>query len=136
MRLATLLVAVVALLVPGSGLTGAQRRAKGPKPPDLRILECAGHRSGEQITIDGRVKNTGEKTLRGVTLSFDFFAPNRTPLTTQKAALDEETVEPGAEAVFRVALNEPPRAVEFDVGAQDGEGRDLRVANVGPFVID
>lgn len=136
MRLAALLFAVVGLVYSGSGLAGAQRRGRIPKPPDLTILECSGHRSGGQITIDGRLKNTGEKPFRGIVLSFDFFAPNRTPLTTQKAPLDEETVEPGAEAVFRVALNEPPRAVEFDIGAQEGEGRELRVANAGPHVID
>ena len=117
-------------------LSGADKKRKGPKPPDVEIVEVAGHRGQGVIGIDGTLRNTGEKPIKGLVLLFDFMAPGRQVVTTQKGALDEELLEPGSEAVFRVALNAPPRAVEFQINAVDGSSRELRVANPGPFVIE
>ncbi len=117
-------------------LSGAEKKKKGPKPPDLDILEVAAHRSEEQIAIDGRVRNTGERAIRGLVLYFDFMAPGKAHLTTQNSPLENELLEPGQDAMFRVALKDPPRAVEFLINAMDAEGRDLRVSKPGPFVIE
>jgi hypothetical protein len=63
-------------------------------------------------------------------------ASGRAVITTQKIALDDEILEQGKESVFRVQTNDPVRAVEFQINAVDGSGRDLRVAKAGPFAIE
>src|SRR5438093_423894 len=79
---------------------------------------------------------SGEKPIKQLTLLFDFMAPGRQVITTQKAAIDEERLEPGKEAVFHMELNDPPRSVEFQINAADGSGRELRIAKAGPFPIE
>ena len=131
MRRALFLLIIVAMC-----LSGAQKRRKGPKRPDLEIAQISSHRGEEQISIDGKLRNTGERTFKGVNLFFDFMAPGKQHLTTQSAPVEEEVIEPGAGSAFRVALDSPPRAVEFLISAQDGDGRDLTISNPGPFVIE
>lgn len=109
---------------------------KKRKPPDIEVLEASGRRGESKVSVDGRVRNTGEKPIKGLTLLFDFMAPGRQVVTTQKAAIDEEILEPGKEAAFHMELNAPPRSVEFQINATDGTGRELRVAKPGPFPIE
>jgi hypothetical protein len=131
-RRQTLFVLIPLALMPAAP---AQKR-KGPKPPDLEVVEASAHRSAGMISLDGRVRNTGERPIRGLVLVFDFLAPDKVPLTTQKAQVDEEVLEVGKEAVFRMALNDSVRAVEFRINAVDQNNRDLRVARPGPFPIE
>ncbi len=109
---------------------------KKPKPPDVEVLEVTGRRSADNIQIDGRVRNSGEKPIRGMILLFNFLGPDKESLTTQKSPIDEEVLEPGKEASFRVELAAPPRAVQFEMNATDTQDRDFRVANAGPFTIE
>jgi hypothetical protein len=109
---------------------------KKRKPPDIEVLEASGRRGESKVSVDGRVRNTGEKPIKELTLLFDFMAPGRQVVTTQKAAIDEEILEPGKEAAFHMELNAPPRSVEFQINAADGSGRELRVAKPGPFPIE
>ncbi len=114
----------------------ADKKKKAPKPPDLEVVEASAHRNGDKIALEGRVRNTGERPLRGLVLIFDFMAPGSQVITSQKGAIDDEVLGLGQEAVFHMELNEPPRAVEFQIQAVDGGGRDLRVIKAGPFPID
>jgi hypothetical protein len=114
-------------------VTGAEKKRK---PPDVEVLEATGRRSEGSVAIEGRVRNTGEKPIKGMILLFDFMASGRAVITTQKIALDDEILEQGKESVFRVQTNDPVRAVEFQINAVDGSGRDLRVAKAGPFAIE
>ena len=109
---------------------------KKPKPPDLEVLAAAAHRGEKTISLEGHVRNSGDKPLRGLTLIFHFMAPGKKVVTTQKAQIDEELLEPGQQAAFHVELNGPPRSVEFAIDAADGSGRELRVAKSGPFPIE
>lgn len=109
---------------------------KKRKPPDVEVVDAAGHRSEGSVTIEGRVRNTGEKPIKGMVLLFDFMASGRAVIATQKIALDDELLEPGKESTFRVQTNDPVRAVEFQLNAVDESGRDLRVAKAGPFPIE
>ena len=119
------------LLVAAVCLLAADRKPKGKKPPDIEVLELKVRRVEGKVTLDGRVRNGGEKVLSGVVLIFDFLAPGKVPLTTQKTNLDEENLEPGKEASFRAEMVDPVRAVECVLsGAQDSGGRDLRLAKV------
>lgn len=116
-------------------LLGADKK-KAPKPPDVEVIEASARRGGEKIALDGRVRNSGLKPVRGLVLVFDFLAPGKQVITTQKGAVDEESLDLNAEAAFHVELNAPPRAVQFQIGAVDEAGRDLRVAKPGPYAIE
>jgi hypothetical protein len=123
-KLSTLLVLALALA------TAADKKG------DVEVLEAAGHRGEQTISIEGRLRNTSEKPLRRLTLLVDFMAPGRQVVTTQKAPIDEEILPPGEESVFRLELKAPPRAVEFQFNMVDAAGRDQRVVNPGPFPIE
>jgi len=122
------------LVVLGVCLCAAPQKRRG-KPPDVEIIQPVMRRSGEDILLDGRLRNCAGKPIHGLVLFFDFMAPGRQVVTTQKGALDEELLEPGQEAEFRMQVKAPPRVVAIRVGAADEDGRHLRVGNPGPFVI-
>ena len=110
-------------------LPAADRKPRKGKLPDIEVVEMKVRRTEGKVMLDGRVRNGGEKTLPGVVLIFDFFAPGKVPITTQKNTLDQETLEPGQEAAFHGEMVDPVRAVECVLSAaEDGEGRDLRLA--------
>jgi hypothetical protein len=104
---------------------------KKKKLPDLEVLELKVHRLDGKVTIDGRVRNSGEKHLEGVIVFFDFLATGSTVITTQRTGIDDEMLEPGKESGFRGELVDPVRAVECRINtAEDKGGRDLRLAKV------
>jgi hypothetical protein len=109
---------------------------KKKKPPEIQVMEASAHRGESKVSLDGRLRNTGEKPIKALMLLFDFMAPGRQVITTQKAPIDEELLEPGKDAAFHMELNDPPRSVEFQINAADGSGRELRVAGAGPFPIE
>src|ERR1041385_2327673 len=107
-------------------LSGAEKRKK---PPDVTILECSGHRDNGRITLDGKVRNTGEKPIHGLLLLFDFLSSDKAVLTTQKGPVEDEMLAPGQESSFHLECEQPPRAVRYQLNAVDRAGRDLRIAN-------
>ena len=127
----TLRVILVLALVVGS--VAAQKKKK---PPDVEVLEASAHRGEVKISVDGRLRNSGEKPIKELTLSFDFLAPGNQMVTTETGAIEEEVLEPGKEAAFHMESSAPPRAVAFQINAADGSGRQLRVAKSGPFPIE
>jgi len=58
--------------------------------------------------VDGRVRNSGEKPIKQLMLVFDFMAPGKQVITTQKGAIDEELLAPGQEAVSNGAQRPAP----------------------------
>jgi hypothetical protein len=127
--------ALVIFAVVAVSLSGADKKKKN-KPPDITIVETSARRTEGRVALDGRIRNSGEKPIQGLVLLFDFLAPGSLVITTQKAPIDEEMLEPGKESVFRVELNDPVRAVQYQLNAVDRVGRELKVANPGPFVIE
>src|SRR5580765_7333653 len=89
---------------------------KKPKPSDVEVLEASAHRGETRISIDGRIRNSGERALKKLTLLFHFMAPGKQVVTTQKSSLDEELLDRGQEVSFHVELNAPPRSVEVEIG--------------------
>jgi len=128
MRRAVILTAILVLSVAGAD--------KKKKPPDVTVVECNGRRTNGRITFDGRVRNTGEKTINGLILLFDFLSSDNVVLTTLKGPTEDELLEPGNESSFHLESDEPPRAVRYQLNAVDRNGRDLRIANAGAFAID
>jgi hypothetical protein len=128
MKRAVILTAILVL-----SLSGADRKKK---PPDIQIVECNSRRGDGKITFDGRVRNSGEKTITGLMLLFDFLSTDKVILTTLKGPVEDEVLEPGKESNFHLESDEPPRAVRYQLNAVDHGGRDLRIANAGPFAIN
>jgi len=130
MRRAVILLAVVVLSIAGAD------RNKKKKPPDLTVVESSARRGNGKIAFDGKVRNTGERTIHGLILLFDFLSSDKETLTTLKGPVEEQVLDSGQESSFHLESDEPPRAVRYQLNAVDQGGRDLRVANAGPFAIE
>ena len=127
---------VTALLILASLLYPQTKKRKSPKPPDLEIMKVDARRTADGISIDGKVKNAGEKPLRGVVLLIDFLAPGKEVVTTKSGPVEIDELAPGDESEFRLQINDQNRAVHIRFNAEDKDKRDLRVENAGPFVIE
>ena len=110
-------------------LFAAAAQQKGKKPADVQILETKAVRDGAKIKVDGKVRVTGEKSLHGLVIIFDFRSPEKEVGTSQKAVIDEETMETGREGVFRSEMADSARAVRYTLRAFDMHEKELRVAN-------
>ena len=122
---------LLVLLLTAMCLPAADKKPKTKKLPDIEVLELKVRRMEGKVTVDGRVRNGGEKLLEGVVLILDFLAPDKVPITTQKTNLDDENLPPGKESTFRGEMVDPVRAVECVLSAaEDTNGRDLRLSKV------
>ena len=108
---------------------------KKKKPPDIQVLEIKARRDGSLVTIDGRLRATGEKPVSRLVLSFDFLASGHSVIVTKKAGIDEDTLQTGDEAPFHVETNCPPKAIEIGVSAFKNGNVELSVENPGPYPI-
>jgi len=113
---------------------GALQKPK--KPADVELLESKVVREPTRITVDGKIRVTGEKPLRGLVLYFDFRSPEKEVVTTQKAVITEDTVEAGYEGVFHSEMADAARAVRYTIRAFDIHEKELRLVNTGPFPIE
>src|SRR5579872_3462071 len=105
MKRAVLLLAIVVL-----SLSGADKKKK---PPEVTVVECKARRDNGKITFDGKVRATGEKTIRGLVLLVDFLSTDNELLTTLNAPVEEEELETGKESSFHFDSDEPPRAIRY-----------------------
>jgi len=117
-------------------LFAAAAQQKGKKPADVQILETKAVRDGAKIKVDGKIRVTGEKSLHGLVIVFDFRSPEKEVVTSQKAVIDEETMETGREGVFRSEMADSARAVRYTLRAFDMHEKELRVANPGPYPVE
>lgn len=129
------LVILVGILLASLCLLG-QDKKKVPKPPDMEVVTASARRSGDTIHFDGTVRNTSPKPLEKVLILVDAFAPNHKPMVQRKSALEPEYLAPGDEADFHLAMPDTGQLVEFELQAEDGKARELRVARNGPFPIE
>ena len=130
MRILTAAALAVSLLT----VAAAQKQKK---PPDVQIVETKAVReSTTKISVDGKVKVTAEKPLRGLVIVFDFRSPEKEVVTSQKAIIQEDTMESGREGVYHAEMMDAVRAVNYTIRAFDFHEKELRVANPGPFVVE
>src|SRR3954453_11930237 len=126
-----LVLLVFAILVFG------QKKGKEGKPPELELLEATAHRQDGMVTVDARVKNVGEKPIKSLQIVVDFVGPDRKQvITTKRGRVQEAVLDPGEEAEFHAQLEDPSRAVDFQISFEDTNGRYLRGENTGPFPIE
>jgi hypothetical protein len=105
------------------------------KKAEVQVVSTKAMRSDDRILVDCRVRVVA-KPLRGLVVYFDLLSPENGVVTTQKAVLDDERVQPGQERTCHSALPDEPRAVRFKIRASDLGERELRVGNDGPFPIE
>ncbi len=129
MRIGILALAVLLVCFNGAG----QRKQK---PPEVVVLEARAHRSEGKILVDFRVRVTAGKPLRGLVVVFDLMSPENGVVSSEKAVLDEATVEPGQERSSQSVTSDQGRAVRYKIRAFDLGERELRVTNAGPFPIE
>jgi len=113
-----------------------QKKGKTPKPPEILILEITCHRDNGDVTVDGKLKADGERTLKDVQLIVDFHGTGKQLLESKRGPVDSERLDPGDETEFHLRVADPIRAVGFTLRAEEGDGRDLRIENSGPFPIE
>ncbi len=106
------------------------------KPADVEVIETKARRVDDRITLDGRVRFTGERPAHGLVIVFDFLSAEQAIVTTQKTQVADDVVRAGREASYQTVLVDPVRAVSYQVRAVDAADRDLRVANPGPYPIE
>jgi hypothetical protein len=114
---------------------GAQRRPS--KRPQVEVVRLAAARQADgTLSIDGRLKNSGEKPLENVTLVFNLLAPGKEIVSAERGELDEEVLDPGQEAEFHWAMKDNPRAVKLTISAEDHSGNEVTVLKPGPYTIE
>jgi hypothetical protein len=129
MRLLGAIVLAIALLT----VAVAQKQKKAP---DVNIVETKAVREQTKITVDGKVKCTAEKALKGLIIVFDFRSPEKEVVTSQKTTIEEDNMEPGKDGVFHAEMVDAVRAVAYTIRAFDGHEKELRVSNPGPYIVE
>jgi hypothetical protein len=100
-RLMCLLVSIAAA-VPG-------QKKPDEKKLDVQVLELKAKQSQRQLALDGRVRAVAPKSIRGLTIFFDFLSDDGTVLASEKTKVDEELLAPGRILHPRRYRYPPPR---------------------------
>jgi hypothetical protein len=109
---------------------------KPRKAPDVEVVDVKCHRTEDKLTLDGKVKVTGEKPLKGLVLEFSFLGSSGDVLTAQKAEVSDETLNKNEEPSFHAETLNPPGSIQYKIRAFDAAERELRIGNAGPFTIE
>jgi hypothetical protein len=129
MRRTLILFALFGILLPG--------QQKKVKSSELEVLQITVHRQDDKIIgVDGSVRNNSPKPFTKMQMVFEFFAPGKQSITIQKGPADSDDLQPGDVVEFHLQLRAPARAVTVLVGAENGDGRELKVGNGGPFAVE
>lgn len=105
------------------------------KPPDIELVEVAVHRDAENITIDGKVRNIGDRPAKKLRVLIEFRSPEGKVISTGRTGVEGDDLEPGAEAEFHSQVPDEVRAVDVMFNFEDGGGRWLKPVNAGPHTI-
>ena len=124
-----LLLAVVPVAFPA-------KKPQQPKPAAIEVLETSAIRDGDYLNVDGRLKNVGERAANRVVISIDILDSDKRAITIAKGESEPSSIEPEEEAIFHARLSSPARAVYFRLSFVEGNGRDLKSTNTGPFAIE
>lgn len=106
------------------------------KKSDVQVLECKPRRSEDKIVTDVRLRVTSEKTLKGLVLVFHFLDSGGNPIVDAKTSVSDDSLDPGEEPSVRASAPSPPGAIKCKLQAFDGDERELRIVNPGPFTIE
>src|SRR5688500_18478753 len=76
----------------------AQKKQPQPKPAEIEVVETAARREDNRLTVDARLRNTGERPARKLVVIFEVLDSDKNVLTRQKGEIEEEELEPGEES--------------------------------------
>ncbi|HUQ94512.1 MAG TPA: hypothetical protein VM120_22710 [Bryobacteraceae bacterium] len=124
------------LLMLASLCFGLQKKGKPPKPPEITMIEVTCHRVAGDVMLDGRLKVSGDKPINKLQLLIDFLGTDGQLLQTKRGEVDSGTLDPNEETEFRMRVSDPIRAVKYALRLEDGNAKELRVDNAGPFPIE
>jgi hypothetical protein len=88
------------------------------------------------IGVEGKVRNCGTHSERGLQLIFTVIAPSGEEVSRQRGLVDSDPFEPGDEFEFHWQMKDQGRAVEMRIAAQDRQGRIIDINNPGPYTIE
>jgi hypothetical protein len=129
-RLRSILIIAFALL---PGVFGDKK----PKMPEVSVIQFAANRSDDLILVDGKFKNVGEKPIRRMIYIIDFLATDgKQVLTTQRAEIEDEVLEPDTEAEVHGQVRSPAGATSLALRFEEAGGRALRTGKAGPYPIE
>ena len=109
---------------------------KPRKAAEVTVSSFSAARKAGVIEMEAALANSGSKPLAGLRVSFQLFTSDHRPLTTQQAAAEEATLNPGEESRIEAQMPDAPGAVRVEVAVTDGAGRELRVGKPGPYDIE
>ena len=115
---------------------GAGQHKKPRGKTAIEILRITSLRQEGRIVFEGELKVNKEKPIKGLVMHFSYFETGGDLLTIQKIPVENNTLAPGDEKQFQVQGRDVPRAVKFRVSVTDLEGRELSLANNGPYPLD
>jgi len=114
----------------------AQKKNPPLKEAEIEVIDPAVRHEAGRITVDGRLKNVGEKPARKLAVFYEVLDSDRNVLTRQKGEIAEEELEPDQETEIHAQMHFHARAVHLRLSFEDGAGRELRGVNAGPFTIE
>jgi hypothetical protein len=114
----------------------AQKNKQQLRDPEIQVLEATVRRDEGRITIDARLKNTGEKPARDLRIFYEVLDSDRQVLTRQRGGIEQKDLDPEDEVEVQAQMHFHARAVSVRVEFEDGAGRNLKGTNTGPFVIE
>ncbi len=109
--------------------------AKGKKF-DLTVSDVSVRRDADSVNIDGRIENTGDKTLKKLKYFIEFRDPDGKTISTRTGDVEPKALEPGNDFEFQARVPDSVRAVDVMFRFEDGSGRVVDAANSGPFTIE
>src|SRR3954463_7970917 len=108
---------VVSVWLTSTLLISAGIVAWAARQPDVEVTAMALHRDGNLILVDATLKNAGARPLKGLTAILRFYSPRHEVMSTQRIAVDEPVLEPGAESEIHAQLTAPAKAVTAEFSA-------------------
>ena len=120
--------ALLVVLVTNVFICALWAAEKKPKPPEMEVLEVSVHRREDSVTVDGKVRNCGEKPVKKLVIQIDFLSPERKVISTRQAGIEQEVLQPGEEAEFHAQMPDEARATAYQVNFETADGKYLRNA--------
>jgi hypothetical protein len=114
----------------------AQKKNSALKEAEIEVINPAVRHEAGRITVDGRLKNVGEKPARKLAVFYEVLDSDRKVLTRQKGEIAEQELEPDQETEIHAQMHFHARAVHLRLSFEDSSGRELRGINAGPFTIE
>jgi uncharacterized protein (DUF58 family) len=129
---------LVLLLAPALMLAAAGKKARRRSRTWIEMVELTIRRVPEDgtVSVEGRVRNSGERPIRGLYVVFHVLAPGGEEVARQRGNVEDDPFEPGQEYEFHWQMKDPVRGVAVQVAARDAGGFEVEVQKAGPYTIE